>query len=113
MDTRKLIQDYVSKLNLSIRRNRARLPLTLLPELEDSFPGGLQMQVAIYEDDPAHPEDHFTLSWTGSELVIEGRGRRELAIGWSLRRSELERVSEDARELVQHASIPGLLRASA
>lgn len=102
MQTPTLMEQYVATVNRSIENNRDRFPYKQLIEASRPMTEGLQMQVAVYKDEPSQPHDFFTLAWTGNELDMVGHGKDNGAdVSWKVPVAHLEEVVTEPERFVR------------
>lgn len=97
MQTDKLQTDaaftqYLNVVNRAIGQNKDKAPYKQLLTMGDKLLGDVDVDVAVYKDDPAHPHERFVMRWAGDTFDLVKHGKGEGDIRWNVPESHLREV---------------------
>ena len=103
LQTEALVEQYVHVVNDSMGRNEDQTPWKqILAAVKSATGDDVEAGVAIYKDDPDHPEDHFVLGWRDGRLDTLQHGKDDDHTWWNMPRKHLEDVVENPKPYLEN-----------
>lgn len=101
-DTYDLFMESLDVINRVLDANRGEgLFGRVLEAMEDDLQGH-RSSVAVYEDDPDHPFDYFTIRFLDGRWELMEQGRGEHDTEWKVSTDYLRSLAEDPESYIQH-----------
>ena len=88
--------------NRSLKHNRDSGFFGKLIGAWDKYMDGHKAGVAIYDEDPEHPFDYFTVRYLNEKFEILARGKSEHDTEWKVSRKYLESVVDNPQDYIDN-----------
>lgn len=99
LDSATLVGAYLSICNAAIDKN-PDYPLFAYLREHGAGAFGVALGIAVYHDTVGTPFTHFTVTFQDGGFRLTDPGPEPVTLGWTVRRSDLERVVVDPRTYV-------------
>ena len=105
MDNRErydLFMEALDVTNRALETNRGEGVYGKLLEIFDEHLEGHRAAVAVYDEDPAEPFDHFTIRFLDGRFELVERGKGEHDTQWKVSTDYLRSLRDDPEKYVEH-----------
>lgn len=97
-----LFTDALDVTNRSLKENRDAGFFGKLVSAWDKYMDGHKAGVAIYDKEPKHPFDYFTIRYLNGKFEILSRGKSEHDTEWKVSRKYLQSVTEEPQKYIDN-----------
>lgn len=101
-ETRSLFIQYINTCNLALSRHKEALPYKQILELGEKMLGGKNIAVEVYDKDPNHPVDLYTIRLNDGNFDVVAYEKQEAAMEWKVKEAYLKKVVEHSQDYIAH-----------
>lgn len=97
-----LFTQYIDVVNRSMGEHRDQTPWKQLFAATGNVLGDKDIGVAVYDDDPKHPNHWATIRFHDGTFDIVEQGKGDIDVAWKVQKDHLRNVVQDPKTFVDN-----------